>query len=129
MSLFNTSMPAALKPFYYSELVSYDAHMETNNLQAAWRSLERAHILGQKYPLTHSEVHWKMLLFGFKIKSAKEVFGQILRLFTGGVKSFVGVIPVGNPGGSNVPPLKSYEIEPELKDILMKTTTSELLKN
>jgi len=29
--------------------------------------LERAHIIGQKYPYTHTFVHWKMLQFGFKI--------------------------------------------------------------
>lgn len=46
-----------------------------------------------------------------------EVFGQIPRLIFGGVKSFVGKIPVGNPGGANVPPLKPFPIEQELQDI------------
>ena len=48
-----------------------------------------------------------MLLFGFKIKDIKEIIGQIPRLVVGGVKSFVGEIPVGNTGGANVPLLKS----------------------
>jgi hypothetical protein len=61
-----------------------------------------------------------MLQFGFKIKSTNEVFGQIPRLIFGGVKSFVGKVPVGNPGGSNVPPLKPFPIEDEIKDIFMK---------
>jgi len=82
--------------------------------------MERAHILGQRYPFTHSFVHWKMLQFGFKIKSPKEILGQIPRLLFGGVKSFVGKIPVGNPGGANVPPLKPFPIEKELQDIFIR---------
>ena len=58
-----------------------------------------------------------MLQFGFKIKSSKEIAGQIPRLILGGVKSFVGSIPVGNPGGANVPPLKPFPIAEELMDI------------
>jgi hypothetical protein len=56
-----------------------------------------------------------MLQFGFKIKNTREILGQIPRLLVGGVKSFVGKIPVGNTGGANIPPLKSMPIE---KDIL-----------
>jgi hypothetical protein len=59
-----------------------------------------------------------MLQFGIKIKSPKEVFGQIPRLLVGGVKSFVGSIPVGNTGGANVPPLKPMEIPKDLQEII-----------
>ena len=59
-----------------------------------------------------------MLQFGIKIKSSKEIVGQIPRLLVGGVKSFVGHIPVGNTGGANVPPLKTMEIPEDIKEIL-----------
>ncbi len=59
-----------------------------------------------------------MLKFGIYIKSTKEVFGQIPRLLVGGVKSFVGKIPVGNTGGANVPPLRPMDIFQDLKQIL-----------
>ena len=59
-----------------------------------------------------------MLLFGIKIKDIREILGQIPRLLVGGVKSFVGEIPVANTGGANVPPLKSLEIPEELKRIM-----------
>jgi len=62
-----------------------------------------------------------MLLFGIKIKDTKEVIGQIPRLLVGGVKSFVGKIPVGNTGGANVPPLKVMEIPNDLKQIINNT--------
>jgi hypothetical protein len=61
-----------------------------------------------------------MLQFGIKIKNRKEIMGQIPRLIFGGVKSFVGKIPLGNPGGANVPPLKPFPIENELKNIFEK---------
>ena len=61
-----------------------------------------------------------MLKFGIKIKSTKEVFGQFTRLVFGGVKSFVGTVPIGNTGGANVPPLKPMEIPNDLQEILNK---------
>jgi hypothetical protein len=61
-----------------------------------------------------------MLLFGIKIKDLKEIIGQIPRLLVGGIKSFVGEIPVGNTGGANVPPLQKMEIPDELQNIINK---------
>jgi len=115
-----TYMPDSLKPYFHQELENYRAAYHSGDLQTAWKHLERAHIIGQRYPFAHNYVHWKMLQFGFKIKSPKEVWGQIPRLVFGGVKSFVGKVPVGNPGGANVPPLKSFPIEPELMAIFRK---------
>ncbi len=111
----NLKMPSKLQPFYLEELNEYRTAFTKNDLQKAWKHLERAHILGQRYPFTHNAVHWEMLIFGFKIKSSKEVLGQIPRLIFGGVKSFVGTVPIGNPGGANVPPMKSFPIPNDLK--------------
>ena len=116
-----TSIPTKLAPYFKEQIKKYSIEYNAGNLENAWMHLEKAHILGQRYPYEHSYVHWKMLQFGFKIKSLKEIFGQIPRLIFGGVKSFVGKIPVGNPGGANVPPLKPFPIEKELQDIFAKT--------
>lgn len=116
----NTGMPKFLKPFFQDELTKYQKQLDEGRFQNAWHHLERAHILGQAYPWHHSLVHWKMLLFGIYIKDHKEIIGQLPRLLLGGVKSFVDNIPVGNTGGSNVPPLKSMAIPRELKEILGK---------
>ncbi|MBL0098412.1 MAG: DUF3703 domain-containing protein [Bacteroidetes bacterium] len=91
------------------------------NYQVSWRHLERAHILGQPYPYEHTAVHWKMFCFGIKEKNYKEVIGQMPRLLVGGVKSFVGHIPVGNTGGANVPPLKPMEIPEDIAIIITNT--------
>ena len=61
-------------------------------------------------------VHWMMLSFGIRIKNTREIIGQIPRLLVGGVKSFVGHIPVGNTGGANVPPLRPMEIPKDLQE-------------
>lgn len=117
---FNTKMPNSLKPFYEKELENYQNEYSIGELNKAWDHLERAHIIGQQYPYQHTYVHFKMLQFGFRIKSSKEVLGQIPRLLVGGVKSFVGKIPVGNPGGSNVSPLQSFPIDKTIEDVFKK---------
>lgn len=61
-----------------------------------------------------------MLKFGFRIKNIEEIIGQIPRLIVGGVKSFVGKIPVGNTGGANVPALKPMPIEEDIMRMFEK---------
>lgn len=112
------TMPKGLQTYYRHELNLYQTEFAKRNLQQAWHHLERAHILAQAWPCEHSYVHWLMLRFGVFIKSPKEVLGQIPRLLVGGVKSFIGKIPVGNTGGANVPPLQPMEIPKDLEIIL-----------
>ena len=50
---FHTSIPEILKPYYKTELDEYSK----GNLKSAWNHLERAHIIGQKYPYAHTFVH------------------------------------------------------------------------
>lgn len=121
---FYTRMPVSLQPFFKEALGLYTKAMLQKNLTEAWHQLERAHVIGQAYPYQHSLVHWKMLVFGCKIKSVKEILGQIPRLLVGGVKSFVGTIPAGNTGGTNVPPMRSMPIQQEIKEIFKKASVA-----
>ncbi len=118
MMKFYWTIPQGLKEHYLLELDLYKTEFGQRNLQQAWRHLERTHILAQAWPREHSYVHWRMLLFGIHIKNLREIMGQIPRLLIGGVKSFVGNIPVGNTGGANVPPLLPMEIPEDLSRIL-----------
>ena len=111
-------IPQGLNKHVTDELLKSKETFRKGELQTSWRHLERAHILGQAYPIEHSQAHWHMLLFAFRIKNTKEILSQIPRLLVGGVKSFVGEIPLGNSGGANVPPLKPMEIPADLKEIL-----------
>jgi hypothetical protein len=114
----NTLMPARIKEYFLVELAAYKQCRVKGEYEQAWAFLERAHILGQSYPIEHTQIHWLMLKDGFRRKNLKEVLGQALRLMTGGLKSFVNRVPTGNTGGSNVPPLKRMEIPEDLKKIL-----------
>lgn len=113
-------MPDTLRPYFELEIKAYTTNIRKGNLQTAWQHLERAHIIGQAFPYEHSYAHWKMLQFGIKIKSAKEIVGQIPRLLVGGVKSFVGKVPTGNTGGANVSALKPMPIANDILDIFKK---------
>ena len=115
---FYLTMPRGLKIHYQQEVENYKREVSKANLQAAWRHLERAHIIGQAWFKQHTNVHWLMFKYGIKIKNRKEILGQLPRLLVGGIKSFVGVIPIGNTGGANVPPLQAMEIPEDLKKIM-----------
>lgn len=114
----NTRIPKRVKYYYLRELVEYRNCLRTGNLIHAWYHLERAHVIGQAYPIEHSYAHLLMLKFGFAIKDTREIVGQIPRLLVGGVKSFIGRIPVGNTGGANVPPLRVMPVPPDIQKIL-----------
>ena len=118
----HTAMPKKLKPFYELELQQAATTLGQRQWQLSWRHLERAHILAQPYPIEHTTVHWKMLQFGIRIKSGREILGQLPRLIFGGVKSFVGKIPVGNTGGADVPPLQPMKIPDDLAQIINHET-------
>ncbi|NMM49958.1 DUF3703 domain-containing protein [Flammeovirgaceae bacterium KN852] len=112
----HTRMPKKLIPYFEKEITLYTALKAENKLQEAWTHLENAHVIGQAYPWQHTYAHWKMLEFGFYIKDTKEIIGQLPRLFVGGVKSFVRIIPTGNTGGANISPLKKLPIKKEIID-------------
>lgn len=114
----NVLMPDGLKQYFKVEMNTYDRYKKNLHFSRAWTALERAHILGQSYPVEHSKIHWLMLKEGFRRRNVKEIFGQLIRLLTGGFKSFINAVPIGNTGGANVPPLRKMEIPDDLKHIL-----------
>ena len=68
--------------------------------------------------MEHNAVHWRMLKFGIRIKDGREIIGQLPRLIIGGVKSFVGTVPIGNTGGADVPPMRPLELPKDIAAIL-----------
>jgi hypothetical protein len=85
----------------------------------AFFHLERAHILGQAYIIPHTLSHWWMLKVGLKTHDAREVLGQIPRMFASVIFSRIWV-PVGNTGGAKVSPFKPMPIPEDLKSILQQ---------
>lgn len=113
-------MPATVVPSYRAELRESEQAREIGDLRAEWYHLERAHILGQRWPMEHNAVHWRMLKFGLRTKNTSEIIGQLPRLAFGGIKSFVGTVPLGNTGGANIPALKSLPLPDDLHRLLDK---------
>lgn len=117
----NWKMPPSIKGPYHQEIFKHYEYLNNKDYLNAWNCLERSHILGQSFPIEHTYSHWLMLKFGCRFRNIKEVLGQIPRLLVGGIKSFVGVIPLGNTGGANVSPLRPMAIPVDLQKILNKT--------
>jgi hypothetical protein len=111
-------MPSGLKVVFDKEIQESKSLFKQNDLISSWRKLERAHIIGQPWTIEHTYSHWRMLLFAFKVKNLKEIIGQLPRLLIGGVKSYVGIIPIGNTGGANINPLKKMKVPEDILQIM-----------
>jgi hypothetical protein len=87
-------------------------------LEASFPHLERAHIIGQAFVVPHATSHWLMLRVEFRRRRVMAVFGQTVRIVLGMLGSAVGVVPVGNTGGTDISMFKRMPIEPELQNII-----------
>jgi hypothetical protein len=88
------------------------------SLPAAVSHLERAHILGQEFVVPHLMSHWLMLTVEFRRRRGVAVIGQVMRIILGTLGSAVGVVPVGNSGGTDVSMFKRMAIAPELQRLI-----------
>jgi hypothetical protein len=111
-------LPPYLRPHYQAELRAARAAYASKDLAAAFRHLERAHILGQRSAFAHSHVHALMLRHGLRTGSGREIRGQLIRIVFGFFMSLVGRVPAGNTGGANVPPEKPMPIPEDLLQII-----------
>ncbi|MCG6192347.1 DUF3703 domain-containing protein [Leptospira sp. FAT2] len=114
----NFKMPQEFKTAYKRELEKYEESLLENDFQQAWHYLERAHIIGQYHPVSHTGIHFRMLLFGFKTGNAKEILGQSIRMSVGWIGSLLNRIPVGNTGSSSVPIFSPMPIPADLRLLL-----------
>ena len=113
-----SSFAQRIRPFVQAEL---DAARRARALQDAcgeFACLERAHVLSQANTLLHVRVHAAMLLWGVRQRSVREVLGQVLRLAGAATKTWVGLVPHGNTGGTNVGAFARMPIAPELQRLI-----------
>lgn len=71
-------MKAIVREHFETELRMAGTATKARDFETAWTALQRAHILGQAYPLPHVIAHWEMLKLGWKQKDFKEVAGQLI---------------------------------------------------
>jgi hypothetical protein len=104
---------------YDSEVRAGIENYRGNDLDKAFRHLERAHILGQSLTFAHAKAHWWMLKVGWKRRDPAEVRGQLVRIIAALIFSRIWV-PLGNTGGANVHPLKPMPIPDEFQALLKR---------
>lgn len=110
-------MRGALRTAYDSELDAASAATTRGNAEAAFRHLERAHILSQRYTGQHVRVHWLMLKQGASGRDWREVLGQLSRIIAAAAFSRIWV-PTGNTGRANVSAMKPMPVPDDLRRIL-----------
>ena len=103
---------------FESEIVQARAFMSRGELLVAVEHLERAHVIGQSDVIPHVLSHWLMLVIAVRQFQFLAAWGQLVRIVFGALGSAVGVVPIGNTGGSDVSMFKRMPIEPELQDII-----------
>ncbi len=110
-----TTFGTRIRPAVDAELQSASAADRAGQALLSFRHLERAHVLGQASTVQHVRVHVRMLVWGLKQRSLREIMGQLLRIVGAATKTAIGWVPAGNTGGANVSPIKPLPIPDDLR--------------
>lgn len=113
-----SSFGKRIHPFIQTELRAARLARAGGDAAAEFNCLERAHVLAQSDTLLHVRVHASMLLWGLRQRSAREVFGQLVRIVGAATKTVIGLVPHGNTGGTNVGAIRRMPIAPELQRLI-----------
>lgn len=116
-------MHRELRDAYNLEMMAAIEHYRTGDLEKSFYHLERAHILGQSFSLSHARTHWWMLKVGWKRRDPIEITGQMARIIGALIFSRIWV-PIGNTGGAHVSPFSSMPIPEEFRLLLSKHSSS-----
>lgn len=111
-------MQAELRRAFTEEIRLADVAEAENDAGRAFRHLERAHILGQRYLITHLTTHWRMLRLARRRSDNVEARGQVVRLLAVFPGYAFGWIPKGNTGGANVSATVTMAPPPDLAPLL-----------
>ena len=111
-------MNPTLKRAFELEMAGAQRLYQKGRLSQAFRHLETAHVLGQRHVVPHVRSHWLMLKIGLRRRSASEVVGQALRIVLGALGSAVGVVPIGNTGGTDISMFKRLPIASDIARVL-----------
>jgi hypothetical protein len=104
-----------------SEISLAESAERSGDLRSAFSHLERAHVLGQPLTGSHTRVHWLMFRLAVKMRSPREIWGQIIRIIGAATKTPFGIYPTGNTGGSNVWFFKPLPLPDDLAAIINRS--------
>lgn len=113
-----SSFGRRIRPFVQHELDAARDARARHDAAGEFACLERAHVLSQADTLQHVRVHVAMLRWGLRQRSAREVFGQLLRIVGAATKTAFGLVPQGNTGGAGVSPFRRLPVAPELQRLI-----------
>jgi hypothetical protein len=115
-------MNSELKKYYRDELSAAANFEALCDYSTAFKHLERAHILSQRFTLAHAATHLRILRLGWRTRDIRETVGQITRTVAALLFSKIWV-PVGNTGRANVSALQPMPIPEDLADVLKKANS------
>jgi hypothetical protein len=118
------SFRSRIKRYVDAEIAEASACTKDNDHEAAFRHLERAHVLGQATTIEHTKVHFLMLKAGLRKRDWREVLGQLFRIAGASTKTPLGIYPIGNTGGANVSPFKPMPVPGDLEEIIKQAKGS-----
>ncbi len=117
--------PAAPEDFRSRIRPQVDAELSTSRSAeldgkwaAAFRHLERAHVLGQASTIEHTRVHARMFAWALRHRNLREAAAQTLRMAGAATKTPFGLVPFGNTGGADVSPFRSLPVPQDLADAI-----------
>ncbi len=108
----------SLRTAYLAELREYRTAREIGDIAAAWRHLERAHIVAQPRLWLHMDSHITMFAFAFSRRDAREMSGQLLRIALVPLGALTGRLPIGNTGRACVSAFAPMPVPEDLQPYL-----------
>jgi hypothetical protein len=113
-----SSFGRRIRPAVENELRQAASAEAAGHVDAGFRHLERAHVLGQASTVQHVRVHVQMLVWAVRHRVGREVWGQVLRVVGAATKTAFGWVSTGNTGGANTSPMKSLPIPADLQRLI-----------
>jgi hypothetical protein len=107
-----------VKSFIENEYRSFELASRQGDVNKSWNHLQRIHIASQYNIKDHFWSHYIMLCYAVKVRSVKEVFGQVLRLFFTPFGHLFSRIPIGNRGTSDVSPFAKEYVPDDIVEVL-----------
>lgn len=102
---------------YEQEVQRADEALRRNDVETAFRHLERAHVLAQRNTGRHTFIHWRMLRAGLRRGDLREVMGQVPRMVASMLFSRLWV-PRGNSGRARVSAFKPMPVDDDLRHLV-----------
>lgn len=102
---------------YKQEVEWADQALRRDDVETAFRHLERAHVLAQRMTRRHTFIHWRMLLAGLRCGDVREVVGQAPRIVASVLFSRLWV-PRGNSGRARVSAFKPMPVPADLQHLV-----------